>query len=100
MANTEKVSDQIATIKDGWDNSNHSFMTRLMAGLQNRINEVVGEMPTIPTGKQAVIGQIKVNIVGSKVVADADGLDDHKQKVRQLMDVLKNPASLVELLGE
>lgn len=100
MANTERVSEQITRIKDGLDNSNHTFVTRLMAGLSNHIGEIVADMPIVPTGKQAVVGKISVNMIGSKVVADSEELDENRRKVRQMMDTLKNPSALTELLGE
>lgn len=99
MGSTEKVSEQLNKIKDGFDNSNHSFVTRLMSGLQARIGEVITDMPMTPAGKQATVGHISVNIIGSKTVEDEAELEEHKQKARQLMDMLKNPSSLIELLN-
>lgn len=100
MANIERVSDQLRRISDGFDNSNHTFVTRLLNGLQSRIGETVVKIETAASGKQAVVGRISVNIIGSKISEDAEQLEADKQKIRQMIDTLKNPSALIEILGE
>jgi len=100
MANTEKVSEQLTRIKDGFDKSNHTFLTRLMSGLQKRIADTVPELEVTPTGKQATVGHIRVNMIGSKVVEDETVLADNQRKIRQLMDIMKNPTAIIGIIGE
>lgn len=99
MANIERVSDQLKKIKNGFDNSNHSFMAQLVSGLQERIAEASG-LDVQAVGKQAIVGQMSLNVTGSKIVDSEEEMERIKDRVRQTMDSLKNPSSLEQLLSE
>lgn len=99
MDNTGKVSDQLKKIVNGFDNSNHTFMTRMILGLQNRISETVKELDTTPSGKESSVGQISVTLSGSKLVNDGQ-LKQTSDDIRRMFDALRNPSNFIDLLGE
>lgn len=100
MANTERVSDQIKRIKDAFDNTNHSFMASLVSGLQTKINQTTPGLDTVASGKVASVGKIDLNLVGSKLAEDTADLERTGNKLRQLMDSLRNESAINSLLSE
>ena len=93
-----KVSEQLVSINNGFDISNHTFVNQLMDGLQQEITEIVPNLTVIPMGKEASKGKISVMLKGQIIIEDADSMSSVDDKIRQLMDSLKNPANLLSLL--
>lgn len=69
-----------------------------MNGLQQEIAETIPSLTVIPMGKEASRGKISVKLVGQITLEDAEDMNQVDDKVRQLMDSLKNPANLLSLL--
>ncbi len=93
-----KASDSIKPTQNGFDVSNHKFMNQLATGLQSRVEETVPDLTMVPTGKTASKGIVSFTLVGQVTLSDADAKDSVNDKVRQLMDTLKNPSNLLSLL--
>ena len=93
-----KVSEQLVSINNNFDVSNHTFVNQLMSGLQQEITETVPNLTIVPIGKEASRGKISVKLVGQITLEDAESMDSVDDKIRQLMDSLKNPADLLSLL--
>lgn len=94
-----EIQEQIKSIDNNFEVSNHTFINQLMSGLQARITETVPDLKLRPTGKKASKGQITLTMVGQvtidPIAGDIDSVDD---KIRQLMDSLKNPTNLIEMI--
>ena len=99
MANTEKVSNQTKLLADKFEISNHTFLNQLTSGLQERVAMAVPDLEILPMGKQDSRGDISLTIMGQITLEDEAELEDAENKVRQLMDSLKNPTNLLSLLG-
>ena len=99
MANTEKASNQTKLLADKFEISNHTFLNQLTSGLQERVAMAVPDLEILPMGKQDSRGDISLTIMGQITLEDEAELEDAENKVRQLMDSLKNPTNLLSLLG-
>lgn len=93
-----KVQDQIKSVENGFDVSNHTFLNQLTDGLQKRIGEIVPDLSIIPTGKKAGKGNISLTLMGQVTLENMEDKDHMDEKVRQLMNSLKNPAYLLALV--
>lgn len=99
MAGTAKVSDQTKMIGNRFDISNHTFLNQLTTGMQVRVGETVPGLKVTPVGKKASQGEVSLTLMGQVALDDATKVEDAEDKVRQLMDSLKNPSNLLMLLG-
>ena len=98
MASTEKVSNQVKSIGDHFDISNHTFLNQIIGGLQNRMSRISPDLVINPAGKTSSLGKIKLTLTGQVVLENREDIDDTSDKTRQLMDSLKNPSNLLSLL--
>jgi hypothetical protein len=99
VASTEKVSDQVKLLKSGFEISNHTFVNQITDGLQECVETAVPGLKVSPMGKRASGHDISLTIMGQITLEDEAALEDAENKVRQLMDSLKNPTNLLSLLG-
>lgn len=90
-----KVSNQLANMERGFAISPHTFMKLLSRGLQKRLQLVAPDIKTKLAGKTTKDNVITLNIRG---VAPANS--ETADKVRMLMDELKNPHELLRLIEE
>ena len=97
MANIEKASNQLDAIKNNFDNSNHTFMKKLIDGLSNEIEGATG-IKVQPTNKESSLGNIKLELVGQKKLDMANQEITMENNIRRLFDRLKNPSALLDLL--
>jgi hypothetical protein len=79
--------------------SNHTFLNQLTTGLQGRVGETVPGLSIAPIGKKAGKGDISLTLIGQVTLEDETKVESADEKVRQLMDSLKNPSNLLSLLG-
>lgn len=93
-----KVSEQLVPISNGFDVSNHTFVNQIMNGLQQEITETVPDLTIIPMDKKASKGKISVTLKGQIILEDVADINSVDDKVRQLMNSLKNPSNLLSLL--
>ena len=99
MASTGKASSQVKQIGNNFEISNHTFVNQITSGLQERVAQTVPDLKVIPTGKKASKGNISLTLIGQITLEDAESVESADEKVRQLMDSLKNPSNLLSLLG-
>lgn len=99
MASTARVSDQVKSIGNNFEISNHTFVNQLIAGLQERVDQTAPGLKVIPTNKKMNQGEISLTLMGQVTLDDASQVEDTETKVRQMMDSLKNPSNLLSLLG-
>jgi hypothetical protein len=99
VANTGRVSNDIKAIGNNFEVSNHTFLGQISSGIQGRVGETVSGLKVVPTGKKAARGDISVTLVGQVTLEKSDDVETANEKVRQLMDSLKNPSNLISLLG-
>lgn len=93
MVNTVKVSEQSKMVKSNVSVSHHRFFNAMMMAVKQKIEDQTG-MELRYGGKEANGSNISASLRGEMV--DTDG--DTDEKVRQTMDTLKNPSSLMSLL--
>ena len=93
MVNTVKVSEQSKMVRSNVSVSNHRFFNAIMMAVKQKIEDQTG-MELRYGGKEANGSSISASLRGEMI--DTDG--DTDEKVRQTMDTLKNPSSLMSLL--
>jgi hypothetical protein len=98
MVSTVKVSSQTKAIGGQFEISNHTLLNQLTTGLQERVSEIVPELNIVPLGKKSSKGNISLTLMGQVVLEDETKVEDTGEKVRQLLDSLKNPSNLLSLL--
>lgn len=94
-----KVSDQLKQVKNGFEVSNHVFVNKLMVGLQKEVSQTIPDLKLQPINKQGGKGLFSVTLTGQIALDPVS--DDPKRtqdKIRQLMDSLKNKSNLLSLL--
>jgi len=94
-----RVSDQAKMVGNHFEISNHTFLNQLTTGLQERVDVAVPGLKVIPIGKKASVGNISLSLTGQITLGDETKVAEADEKVRQLMDSLKNPSNLLSLLG-
>lgn len=93
-----KVSDQLPSVRNHFEVSNHVFVNQLLSGLQDKVGNTVPGLKILPSGKNMSQGQVSVVIGGEIVLENSEDRETAEEKVKQLMDSLKNPANLLSLL--
>jgi len=88
-----KVSDQISMIKKQSEVRKHSFLNQIANAIISKINADV-HIPLKMVGKTVSNGTISVTIVGQLANPDPDVSD----KIRVVLDELRNPASISALV--
>lgn len=88
-----KASDQLKSLKRSFAGGPHTFMKLLAKGLQEELREVAPGIQTKLGNKSTTDTTISMKVTG---IAPAG--DDTSERVRQLMDRLKNPVELLKLI--
>lgn len=91
-----KVSDQSKHINNQFVISNHAFINQIASGLQKRLAEEVPGL-ALGLGGKSESGNV-INLTLSGVVVAEDGPEEAEQKIRMIMDKLKNPSELLSLI--
>ena len=84
----------------GLNNSTETFATQLMLGLKKHIEEKVSDLSGLTrlTGREKNNRAISMQLVGQVALVNEDDMDSIDDKVRIVMNELKNPADLLDLL--
>ena len=93
MVNIVKVSEQTKVVRLNVAVSNHRFFNIVMEAVKQKIEDQVPGLDLRFGGKAISGSNISASLKGEMV--DVDG--DADEKVRQTMDALKNPSSLMSL---
>lgn len=94
-----KLSDQQKIVRSHFELSQHTFFKVLAEAIQRKL----GESTTVPTqliGKVTAGHKMSAAIIGHKTSTDLKEHEETKERIRRLMDDLKNPSNLVGLLRE
>lgn len=97
MANTGKVPEQLRLINDGFEISHHTLLNRIISGLSSQVGQL-SDIQLKAVGKRETGETIEVNLTGIKI--SPNDMSQEEDKVRQLMDTLRNPSKLIEIIGE
>jgi hypothetical protein len=91
------ISDQIKMAKNGFQISNHAFLTAVANAAIKCINNEVPELPLTITKKQVNSDSIQVQVVGSHA-AEEIAIKDMSEKVAQVIATFKDPAVILDVL--
>lgn len=97
MGNTVKASniaDQMKIVRLNRDTSDHRFFNLIAAAVKAKLEQQVPGLELHFGGKTINGTQVSAQLTGQMI--DEDGSVD--DKVRQVMDGLKNPSTLMSLL--
>ncbi len=86
-----KASDSIKPIKSGFDLSTHSLFSAIAEVVRLKVEQDTGVKLTLQ-GKAGGKGKITATLLGQ----DLNPAEDLPDKVRQTMDALKNPSTLID----
>ena len=89
-----KTPDQVKFVKSNVSVSNHRFFNNIMMAVKQQIVEQTPGLGLQYGGKVVSGTNVSASLTGEMI--DVDG--DTDEKVRQTMDTLKNPSSLISLL--
>ncbi len=93
-----KISDQTKVMVSGFENSTHTFFSRIAKAIQEKISQETG-MEVQFIGKSASgKGSMKAALVGQFKDPDEKKVEQVGEKIGRIMSELKNPANLMELL--
>lgn len=93
-----KASRQFKHVNVGFGISNHTFINKIAAGIQQKLQQEVPGLALRMGGKSENGTKIKIMLTGSIATADADQHEEVVTKVRQTIDDLKNPSDLLSLV--
>jgi len=92
---TAKVSDQVKQIRSSNSVSNHRFFNMIAAGVQKHLEQQVPGLKLVQAAGSVTKNGGTTVLTGQIIVQDADEKKSTEDKVRQVMDDLKNPADLL-----
>lgn len=98
MASIENPYKQVEQISEKFDVSNHIFLNMVSNGIQQKTEQLVPDLLLVPINKKMSKGEISMTLVGQVVLDDANDINNVDNKIRQMMDSLKNPSNLLSLL--
>ena len=98
VANTENPYNQVKAVSNNFEISNHAFVNQLVAGLQKKIGIAVPGLTVGSSAKEATKGKISMIVTGQIIVDDSESLSDVDERVRQVMNSIKNPADLISMI--
>lgn len=93
-----KVEDQFKYVKASFGITPHTFLSQIATGIQGRISAEVPNISTRLTGKAVAGSNIQLMITGITITASAEEHDATAQKIRVVMDELKNVNTLLGML--
>jgi hypothetical protein len=94
MGNIVKASEQVKMVRSNTSVAHHRFFNTMMLAIKQKIEEQNPELKLQFGGKEVSGSNISASLRGQMIDTDGDADD----KVRQTMDTLKNPSSLLSLL--
>lgn len=90
-----KVSNQIKRVKQGFETTNHTFLSQIAAAVTKKIEEDTGLRLSLQ-GKIETGRKIEATLMGQSSDPEENG--DIEKRVRQTMQDLANPTALTDLL--
>lgn len=89
-----KISDQIKVVKSHTSVTHHQFFNMVMMAIKKKLEEQVPGLELQYNGKAVSGTRISAKLTGQAIDENGDTAD----KVRQTMDSLRNPATLLSAL--
>lgn len=96
MVNTENPYNQVERIKNNFEVSNHTLLNSVISGLRGEIKQIHPDLVLQLANKKSVRGEVSLILKGQVTLDDSE---DVKDKVKQLINSLKNPSNLISLLS-
>ncbi len=95
---TANLSDQMKHVNSGLDLSVHSFFNAVAATIQKKIEKDAGIKLSLQNKAVTGKGKISAVLIGQTIDADPKEIERTEERVRKIMQDLKNPVNLLDML--
>lgn len=92
------MNEDFKRLSTGFDISTHRLLNFIIAGLQQRIADETG-LKLEAVGKTVSGNVIKVDLIGQSILTNDSDAEDLAGKVDTLMNSLKNPNELLNMVN-
>ena len=93
------VSKNVEMISDNFDVTNHRFMNMIANGVSQLIAQNIPGLQLRHSGK-SINGNIMSSVLLGEMIVSEDELKSVDDKVRNIIQGLKNPANLISVMQE